>query len=320
MLVGNRVVCCVRPYSRMVQVTNQDYDEEATMLNSPSPSQPADTKSIMEDAYRGISRGMMADPLKSSNPQVNLELMDTALRNRNAPLAKSHIDQLYNQIDKDNALNVMNKINKRVFRTDNEPSDFEPSAPPLVESYEECNDNWMVVPLYQLRDKCLLVVESNGDYVLKKKEVEDLHYNDLHQIAFNDKLVVSSELVVYSAIMRWCRKQCEVKGSDCDNTNVKSILKDLVYATRYGLMSEKDFLARTIDEHKGPDRMGILSEKETDEILDYIRQRKKKKKDLKELPYKMSRERCGLTKPKECNSKVEGFVLNVLACWATVFD
>ncbi|XP_030758085.1 BTB/POZ domain-containing protein 1-like isoform X2 [Sitophilus oryzae] len=302
-----------------ISSSSNNLKEDEPMLGSTSVDPEPESHSVVEDAYKELSRIMMADPVKTTNPLVNLELMETALKNRNVPFAKNHMEELNKQINKDNALEVVLKIGKWVHWSENQPVNFEPSAPPLVENDEERKDNWMVEPLRRLRENCLHVIDLNGDMILKKKEIENLHYNDLLDMTSRDSLIVSSESIIYSAIMRWYEQECERRALDKDTANPNSILKDLIYTTRYGLMSEKEFLSRTIDGHKGPDRMGILNEREINDILEYIKQREKKKKIPKELPFKMSKKRTN--ELKQCKKhRMETCIINMLSCLVAVFD
>lgn len=313
----------------MVQVANGPYNEDEPMLGgSDSQNVPDDLKrtrthSVTEEAYKGVASSMMADPINITNPSIALSLLETALKNRNVPLAKHCIVTLNQHIQKDNALKIILSISKwlHVPETDQQLTNFEPSAPPLVDNDEERDDNWMKEPLSHLRQNCLLEIDKHGDAILKERDVQDLHYQDLLAITTRDSLQVSSEMTVYTAIIRWCMEECKRKGLPVESMNMKALLRDLVYAPRYGLMSKREFLTRAIDGLKGPDRVGILDESETDKILEYIKQKEKKKKDLKALPYKMSQERRVRKNSKSDSSAMrEKAIINCLTCWSMVFD
>lgn len=87
---------------------------------------------------------MMADPIHQNNPTVALNMLETALTNRNVPLAKHYIDILQDLIRKENALKTLLSVGKWVHASRaNQHLNFEPSAPPLVENDDERNDNWV---------------------------------------------------------------------------------------------------------------------------------------------------------------------------------
>lgn len=71
-------------------------------------------------------------------------MLETALTNRNVPLAKHYIDILQDLIRKENALKTLLSVGKWVHASRaNQHLNFEPSAPPLVENDDERNDNWV---------------------------------------------------------------------------------------------------------------------------------------------------------------------------------
>ncbi|KAG5862015.1 hypothetical protein JTB14_000529 [Gonioctena quinquepunctata] len=94
-------------------------------------------------------------------------------------------------------------------------------------------------------------------------------------------------------------------------------------------MFKKEFLCRTIDGVKGPDRSGILDENETERILEYVK-KKGKNRPTPPLPHKGSVPRkCGSGKPwtyhsgdSSCNTKssCDKFIINFLTCWTAIFD
>nr|CAH7731567.1 unnamed protein product [Callosobruchus chinensis] len=174
-------------------------------------------------------------------------------------------------------------------------------------------------------------IDKHADYVLKQKEFLDLGYGDVLSITTRDTLQVSNEIIVYSAIMRWCIEECKRRTLQTQKVNLKAVLRDLVYAPRYGLMSKKEFLCRTIDGVKGPDRSGILDESETERILEHIRKRGKNRQD--ELPFKGSVPRraghekpwvfhSGMSRDSACSTKgaCDKFIINFLTCWTAIFD
>lgn len=84
-----------------------------------------------------------------------------------------------------------------------------------------------------LRQKAMLEIDKSGDHFLKQPEFSNLHYQDVLDIVTRDTLQVSSEKVVYCAIMRWADAECERKGLVTEDLNVKAVLNELIYATRY---------------------------------------------------------------------------------------
>lgn len=97
-------------------------------------------------------------------------------------------------------------------------------------------------------------------------------------------------------------------------------------------MTKKEFLCRTIDGVKGPDRSGVLEEHETERILEVIR-RRAKHLQFEDLPHKGNVPRkvgmekpwklnSGLSRDSTCSNKntCDKFIINFLSCWTAIFD
>lgn len=83
-------------------------------------------------------------------------------------------------------------------------------------------------------------------------------------------------------------------------------------------MSRKEFSTRTIEGHKGPDRIGIPNEI-NEKIVRYLSLKQKKRRPSEELPYKMSKERTTKVKSRHSETK-EKVIVNCLTCFSAVFD
>lgn len=285
---------------------------------------------------------MTADPLQITTPVTALELLSTAIRLKNMPLITQCTENLDSQLDKTNVLTIFSALSKYESQSMEEPNDFEPSAPPIIENEEQGDFYWVQEMLERLRYNCLLEIDKNADYVLKQRQMLTLSYPDILAIAERDTLEVSSELVVYSAIYRWAITECHRRTLATHLINIKAVLRQLSYCPRYGLMTKKEFTARVVDGEKGPVRSRILEEHEWRKILFYIKE-KSKNRPVEELPYKWSTPRIiGKDKPRNlsarsatramahtmreqentCDSKTrcDKFIINLLTCWTAVFD
>lgn len=330
----------------MVQVLNKPCDETQPILSATGDFEAHNANgnqrknSCAEEAYKNITNSMKADPLKIEDHIVALDLLETAVKLQNVPLARQCVEILDRLMDKKNVLTILAQLEKCKMPT-NDPNDFQPSAPPIVENDNQRTENWVHGLIEDLRHNCLLEIDKNADFVLKQKEVLDLTYTDILFITTRDTLQVSNELIVYSAILRWAYEECRRRTLPTQPINIKAVLRDLVYAPRYGLMRKKDFLCRNVDGVKGPDRIDVLSDKETDAILKYIT-KSKKTKPIDQLPHKGSQPRIiGTEKPKplsirsrennnsnlkEANIRCDRgttcdkFLINFLTCWTAIFD
>lgn len=282
---------------------------------------------------------MKADPLQITSPQTALELLFTGIRLKNMPLVKQCTENLDFQLNKDNVLTIFSHLST-YSTAPNSRNNFEPSAPPIVESEEQRDAEWVQEILDKLRHNCLLEIDKNADFILRQRAVLDLSYQDILSITERDTLEVSSELLVYSAVYRWAIDECRRRTLNPYLLNIKAVLRELSFTPRYGLMSKKEFATRTIDGEKGPIRSGILEERDWRKIMFYIKE-KAKNRPVEELPYKWSKARTvGNEKPKNLSSRsatramershresrcddktrCDKFVINLLTCWTAVFD
>ncbi|XP_050301005.1 uncharacterized protein LOC126739389 isoform X2 [Anthonomus grandis grandis] len=313
----------------MVQVT---YDPEAEQqrrdqqtvgrLNNKNVTEELTTDrpmTVTEKAYRVVTTSMMNDPIRQTDPNVALNLLETSLTNRNVPFAKHYIQNMHRLINKENALRILLSIGRWLHSPAiDQPFNFEPSAPPLADNEEEMNDFWMREPLGRLREDVLKVIDTDGDYFLKHKSFYELHYHDVLDIVNSDNLFVSSELLVYSAVMKWGVEECERKEKIIEDDNMKAVLKDLLYAPRYGLLKKTEFKTLMLGGYGGPDSVGIQTDM-NDAILHYIIE-KRKKRPVKELPRKMSKPRRPRVDLVQTQPVKEKMILNCLTCFTAVFD
>ncbi|KAJ8924881.1 hypothetical protein NQ315_001036 [Exocentrus adspersus] len=318
----------------MVLKVDSEPSEETKPILSNDTSDNYKTDLKIQDAYKHITSSMRADPLRIEKPELALELFSTAVKIQNVPLAKQCIEILYNHLNKHNALLIMNHISKCKLVAANppDPFDLEPSAPPIVENDNQMNEDWVQDLVDNLRNSCLLEIDKNADFVLRHKDILELSYGDVLTVLTRDTLQASNELLVYSAAVRWAVEECKRRTLQPQAINLKAVLRQLVYAPRYGLMSKREFLCRTVDGVKGPDRSGFLEERETERILDYIK-KKRKNRAVEELPHRGSvpRKLCG-ERPRVYHSGMSGdsacsatstcdkFVINFLTCWTAIFD
>ncbi|KAK9892817.1 hypothetical protein WA026_022278 [Henosepilachna vigintioctopunctata] len=326
----------------MVVVTNEPFSEKEPLCWSPikkkgTDDDCADKSPTIENAYRNITSSMQADPLEISSPILALDLLSTAVKLRNIPLAKQCIEILDKQLDPTILIKVVSRLSDC---TSQNKDNFEPSAPPIIECKDRGSIDWVEDLINNLRHNCLLEIDKHADYILKDPDFLKLAYNDVLQITTRDTLQVSNETIVYCAIMKWASAECNRRTLQPHLLNIKAVLRDLVYAPRYGLMTKKEFQSKKIDGEKGPTKSGILEEKEWRRMLFYIKE-KSRNRPVEELPLRGSfPRRVGREKPKvlssqscrrssDCPTKdlncttsnrCDKIFLNILTCWSAVFD
>lgn len=174
---------------------------------------------------------MKAGPLQITSLVTALELLLTGIRLKNMPLVNQCTENLDFQLDRNNVLTIFSYLSKYESPTSN-ANGFEPSAPPIVESDEQRDTDWVPEVLNRLRHNCLLEIDKNADFVLRQKEILNLSYPDILNIVERDTLEVTSELYVYSAIYRWAIAECHRRTLNPHLLNIKAVLRELCYTPR----------------------------------------------------------------------------------------
>lgn len=285
---------------------------------------------------------MSSQPIFLTSPVTLSDLLCTAVRVKNMPLTNQCTEKLDSILDKTNAVIIFSAVSNCLALIEDGYNDHEPSAPPLVDNPEQCDFYWLQDILNKLELNCLLEIDANADFVLKQPEILNLSYSALKTIVERDSLQVSNELLVYSAVYRWAKAECERDVKEVSPENIRTALKQLYRYPRYGLLSKKEFTTKLVDGEKGPTRSGVLEEQVWRKILFYIKE-KSKRRPVESLPYNWSKPRImGNEKPrvlsersatramahdageqeKSCDNKTkfDKFVINVLTCWTAVFD
>lgn len=128
------------------------------------------------------------------------------------------------------------------------------------------NDNLdtMTCLCSSLLHNCLHFIDSNADKVLAEESLEDLTSTALKEITQRNTLMVSSEMVLFSALERWCNRECKRCQLELSALNRRSVLGDeLLFSVRYLLMSSQVFLS-------GPMQSGLLDQAESTVLMSYI--------------------------------------------------
>ncbi|KAK4876945.1 hypothetical protein RN001_009451 [Aquatica leii] len=261
----------------MVVVVNEPIAETEPILDVAGGSSDdlhfkTKSNSYAKEAYKNIASSMKAGPLQIKSPLTGVELLLTAVRLQNMPLAKQCIENLDQQLDKSNVLLIISSLSKCKMPS-NTKSEFEPSAPPIIENEHQRGTDWVLELTDPLRHNCLLEIDKNADYILKQKEIFDLSYLDILSIVERNTLQVTDELLVYSAIYRWAIAECHRRTLNTHLLNIRAVLRQLSYMPRYGLMAKNKFMCRCVDNVKGPSRSGLLEEKEWRLIKFYIQEK-----------------------------------------------
>lgn len=317
----------------MVVVTNQP-DPDSHLICNPLNKNEVRINNGLRAEDQGANIPSSAQILEISSPKLALELLSTAIKLQNLLLVKQCIEVIEKQLDQTVLLSVLFHL------SDSKTS--EPSAPPLLEIENEKDVNSIKELVNKLRQKCLIEIDKNADSILKDTEFLKLSYEDVLQITTRDTLKISSETVVYGAVMRWANQECKRRTLEPYLLNIKAVLRDLIYSPRYMNMTKKEFLLKKIDGERGPTRSGILEEKEWRQILNCINDKHKNRllNDPKGLTYRhdpnygekaaflnskvTERSQSNSTRDVESttitSNRCDKILLNLLTCWTAVFD
>ncbi|XP_039283799.1 BTB/POZ domain-containing protein 2-like [Nilaparvata lugens] len=136
---------------------------------------------------------------------------------------------------------------------------WEASAPPLDD-----NIHMMTCLCSDLHHNCLQFIDAHADKVLAEESVEDVTLEALREISQRDSLMLSSEAVLFSALERWCNRECKRCQLELSAENRRSVLgEELLFSVRYLLMTSQQFLS-------GPMQSGLLDQYETTVLLGHI--------------------------------------------------
>uniref|UniRef100_A0A1B6DBP6 BTB domain-containing protein n=1 Tax=Clastoptera arizonana TaxID=38151 RepID=A0A1B6DBP6_9HEMI len=128
------------------------------------------------------------------------------------------------------------------------------------------NDNLetMTCLCSSLLHNCLYFIDSNADKVLAEESLEDLSSDALREISQRNTLMVSSEMILFSALERWCNRECKRCQMELSAENRRSVLgEELLFSVRYLLMNSQSFLS-------GPMQSGLLDQAESTVLMSYI--------------------------------------------------
>ncbi|XP_050443824.1 BTB/POZ domain-containing protein 2-like isoform X2 [Adelges cooleyi] len=107
-------------------------------------------------------------------------------------------------------------------------------------------------------------IDHNADRVLADESVDELDTAELRELFRRDGLAVSSELVLFNTLERWCTHKCKQQHLELTVANKRLVLDDtLLLSVRYLLMTANEFLS-------GPMPSGLFNAQETAVIMKHI--------------------------------------------------
>lgn len=173
--------------------------------------------------------------LKTEDTKDALESLLVSVGKNDKLSAKNYAEVLSRKINKENALFCLRHMKLRPALSRSlsyEPTAPPPHSPPSDQTKENRNEDWVTDLEDNLRNICLLEIDKNAYFILKQKDLLELDYGDLLNLTTRDTLQISNELLIYGAIMRWGLERQRKSNEGRNNTNLRNLLGDLVYAPR----------------------------------------------------------------------------------------
>ncbi|XP_050533221.1 BTB/POZ domain-containing protein 2-like isoform X2 [Daktulosphaira vitifoliae] len=111
---------------------------------------------------------------------------------------------------------------------------------------------------------CGAFIDRNADRVMTDESVDELDTVELRELLRRDGLAVSSELVLFNTLERWCTHKCKQQHLELTVPNKRLVLDDtLLLSIRYLQMTANEFLS-------GPMPSGLLNAQETAVMMKHI--------------------------------------------------
>lgn len=268
------------------------------MLHGPMASHDATIpiEDVDGRAFDNLLRYLYKEAVHLQSVSTALNTLYAAFKYQCGGLVKICVLYLDSEIDRSSVLEIYRHL--RIYYdpsllSDHSPQDdssssqqssVSPSAPPLemiiacsrgqispvqegaCQSLPEHGDDINEVMSYcgALQHNCLQYMDLHTREVLEQEQVEDLDLEGLRQIAERETLSLSSECVLFDALVRWCNRECKRRQLELSAENKRAVLgEETLHAVRYLLMSSEEFLA-------GPMQSGLLNQNETTAILGHI--------------------------------------------------
>ncbi|XP_012541605.1 BTB/POZ domain-containing protein 1 isoform X2 [Monomorium pharaonis] len=112
-----------------------------------------------------------------------------------------------------------------------------------------------------LMEKCLQIIRTKTDEVLKESSWEDVELGTLIKVLEQDDLQISSEIELFTAVERWAKAECSRKSLDPTNgKSLKSVIGNALLKIRFLSLTPQEFA-------EGPGMSPLLTKDEAFAIL-----------------------------------------------------
>ncbi|XP_072750296.1 uncharacterized protein [Anoplolepis gracilipes] len=112
-----------------------------------------------------------------------------------------------------------------------------------------------------LMDKCLQIIRTRTDEVLKESSWEDVELGTLLKVLEQDDLQISSEVELFTGVEQWAKAECSRKSLDPTNgKSLKSVIGNALSKIRFLSLTPQEFA-------EGPGMSLLLTKDEAYDIL-----------------------------------------------------
>ncbi|KAL3087585.1 hypothetical protein niasHS_009793 [Heterodera schachtii] len=97
-----------------------------------------------------------------------------------------------------------------------------------------------------LSRRCWEYIDRNVGAVLFSKEFLQMEHKLLCEILDRDQLIISGEIVIWNAVLRWSDEQLRQKGKECSVENRRKMLGPAFFKVRIPLIPMQDFAEKLV--------------------------------------------------------------------------
>ncbi|KAL3125614.1 hypothetical protein niasHT_010194 [Heterodera trifolii] len=101
---------------------------------------------------------------------------------------------------------------------------------------------------YNFARRCMDYIEQNVETLIKSESFLQIDQNLLCEIFDHNLLVITNELELWKAALRWADEKCRQNAIECSAENRRSALGPALFKIRFPLISRREF-SQNIDEH-----------------------------------------------------------------------